>query len=202
MNFKTFARTCGAIKWYIAVALLLFVGGYILGNRSESFETFILSQLEGLQAMAQEASQSDNQELSFFITIFYNNVLKSVFMMFAGIVFAVLPVFFLVVNGMVIGFLFKMLTLANQDMVILVVKGLLPHGIIEIPAILIAAAFGLRFGVLTFQRMNPAYCRRPDAMTFKLWSKKTLNGALWVTVMLLVAAIIESTITLWLVSGI
>ena len=134
-------------------------------------------------------------------TIFYNNVLKSVFMMFAGIVFAVLPVFFLVVNGMVIGFLFKVLSMANQDMVSFVVKGLLPHGIIEIPAILIAAAFGLRFGVLAIQRMIPSYRMRPDAMTFKLWSKKTWNGALWVTVMLFIGAIIESTITLWLVSG-
>ncbi|MGZ9587270.1 stage II sporulation protein M [Paenibacillus marinisediminis] len=201
LSFKSFLRTCGEIKWYIVVSALLLIGGYFIGNTSESLQQFLTEQLKGIEQLAAQASNSDNQELSFFITIFYRNLMVAVFMMFAGVVFALFPIVTLVLNGMILGFLIKMVTASGADLSTVVVRGLLPHGVLEMTAVVIAAAYGLRYGVLAIQRMSPQYRSRPDSISLQMWAKKTGAGAVWIAVMLLVAAIIESTITLWLVTN-
>lgn len=200
LSFKAFLRSLIEIKWYIFASALLMIAGYAIGYQSNTLEQFLMGQLEALKELQQQASQSSNQELSFFITIFYNNAIKSVLIMFAGIIGGIIPAAFLLINGMVIGLLMRIMSEAGVDMTSLVVKGLLPHGILEIPAIIIAAAFGLRFGILVFQRMSSQYRSNPLNLTIGLWSKKTAAAAVWITFILLIAAIIESTITFWLLS--
>ncbi|WP_195576713.1 stage II sporulation protein M [Paenibacillus sp. 1001270B_150601_E10] len=201
LSFKAFIRSLMEIKWYIVASALLMVVGYIIGNRSTALEEFLMGQLEALKQLQQQMAQSPNQELSFFITIFYNNAIKSVLIMFAGIIGGIIPAAFLVINGMVLGLLLRIMSAAGVDITTVVVKGLLPHGILEIPAIIIAAAFGLRFGILIFQRMSAQYRSNPLNLTIGLWSKKTAAAAVWITFILLIAAIIESTITFWLMSA-
>lgn len=63
--------------------------------------------------------------------------------MIFGILLGILPFLALVVNGYVLGFV------ANQAIAIdgiFVLWRLLPHGIFEIPAILISTALGIRLG--------------------------------------------------------
>lgn len=200
LHIKSFYRTCMDIKWYIVAALLIFVGGYFIGYRWDGLNDFMMAQIEGISQLAEEARASDNQELSFFITIFYKNTFVALLLMFSGIALGVLPALIVLFNGMVIGFMMKLMVMADQNMFDIVVKGLLPHGILEMLAILIAAGFGMRFGALTIQRFSSAYRSRTDSLTYGMWVKKVGAGAVWVTAMLLIAAVVESTITLWLVS--
>lgn len=202
LSIKSFYRTCLEIKWYIFASLFLFVAGYFIGAGWDGLQGFIESQMEAIKELSAMANESDNKSLSYFTLIFYNNVLKSIFMMFAGIVFGLFPIFFLVVNGMVIGYLIQTFVAVDADVWSIVVRGLLPHGILEVFAILVAAAFGMRFGVLAIQRMMPSYRARSNGLTIGLWAKKTGAAAVWIAVMLLIAAIIESTITLWLMSNV
>ncbi|MDK8184210.1 stage II sporulation protein M [Paenibacillus sp. UMB4589-SE434] len=201
LSLRSFCATLNEIKWYIALACVLFVGGYFIGHGWSGLETFLKQQLEGIGQIKDSLSNSSNKELSFFVFIFYNNALKAIFIMFAGIAFGLLPLGFLIINGMVIGFLIRVMSENNVDLLTVVVRGLLPHGILEIPAILIAAAFGMRFGVLVLQRMSKRYRSNTANPTIGMWTKKTAAGAVWITLVLLVAAIIESTITFWLMSG-
>lgn len=200
LHIKSFYRTCMDIKWYIVAAALIFVGGYFIGYRWDGLNDFMMAQIEGISQLAQEARASDNQELSFFVTIFYKNAFVALLLMFSGIVFGILPALIVLFNGMVIGFMMKIMVMANADMFDIVVKGLLPHGVLELLAIFVAAGFGLRFGMLTIQRFSSNYRSQRDSLTYGMWVKKVGAGAVWVIAMLLVAAIIESTITLWLVS--
>jgi stage II sporulation protein M len=64
-------------------------------------------------------------------------------MTFGGIVFGVPPVFILLLNGVPLG-----LVLARSEKPILAFVGsVLPHGVFELPATILAGAFGLLLGV-------------------------------------------------------
>ncbi|WP_374018093.1 stage II sporulation protein M [Paenibacillus thiaminolyticus] len=199
LSLRSWWKTLAELRWYLLASVLLFAVGYVLGNRFDVLQKFVTDQLAGLGQVKEQLMKSDNQELSFFVLIFYNNAIKAVMIMFTGFLFGLLPAFFLVVNGMVIGFLLRMMDVMGQNITEMVFKGLLPHGILEIPAILIAAAYGLKFGVLVMQKLFGSRVRRSNISLIE-WAKRTGAGAVWVTVVLLIAAIIESTVTLWLMS--
>ncbi|MGG4194799.1 stage II sporulation protein M [Paenibacillus jamilae] len=200
LRFSSWWNTLKQLRWYLIAAVLLFAVGYVLGNQWSGFEGFIMEQLKGIQGMRDQLMQSDNQELSFFVFIFYNNAIKAVMIMFAGIVLGIVPAGFLIINGMVIGLLLRIMESQGLDLASTIIKGILPHGILEIPAILIAGAYGMRFGILILQRIFSRRMRA-EGPTIMDWIKQTGAGAVWVTAMLLVAAIIESTVTFWLMNG-
>ncbi|WP_342563172.1 stage II sporulation protein M [Paenibacillus sp. FSL R7-0345] len=195
--FSRFLKDLGTIRKAILLALTLFVLGGVLGwIGTGSLQKLLEQQLEGLSSISGELMDSDNPEWSFFTFIFLNNSIKSVLVIFLGALFGVIPAFFLLINGGVIGYLIHLSVLQGADLFQLIVKGLLPHGIIEIPAIIIACAFGLAFGGKVVQSM---FGRVRDGV----WPesmRRTLTASVWIVILLLIAAIIESTITLALLS--
>lgn len=87
----------------------------------------------------------------------------------------------------------------NEAAYTLIVKGLLPHGIIELAAIVIACAYGLRFGKMMLQGAGAALTRRSGwGQQFEQFILRTLPVIVLIVVMLIVAAVIESTVTPWL----
>ncbi|CAM3938127.1 MULTISPECIES: stage II sporulation protein M [Paenibacillus] len=200
-RFSNFLRDLTTIRKALILSAVLFAGGIAIGWGSEEFEQLLISQLQGLGEMSQELRMSDNPEWSFFVFIFLNNSIKSVLVMLSGILLGVIPFIFLLVNGMVIGFLLKIVQASGESLFDLIVKGLLPHGIIEIPVIVIACGYGLAFGGLVFRSMLASGEKRRGIGTeWRGFWRKLGTASLWVVVLLLVAAIIESTITLWLMS--
>jgi len=146
--------------------------------------------------------------MSMMIFIFFNNAIKSVMVIFLGAFFGIFPVFFLAINGMLIGYILK-LSIDGQmaiSLFDLVVKTLLPHGILEIPALIIVAAYGLRLGRLLFSTMWALISNHNKLESIGASYKDTLKRcgviALYATVVLLIASIIESTFTMWLASTI
>ncbi|ANY74248.1 hypothetical protein BBD41_17555 [Paenibacillus ihbetae] len=201
LRFSNFLRDLTTIRKALILSAVLFAGGIAVGWGSEEFEQLLLSQLQGLGEISQELRTSDNPEWSFFVFIFLNNSIKSVLVMLSGILLGVIPFIFLVVNGMVIGFLLKIVQGSGESLFDLIVKGLLPHGIIEIPVIVIACGYGLAFGGLVFRSMLASgEKRRGVGPEWRAFWRKLGTASLWVVVLLLIAAIIESTITLWLMS--
>ncbi|OOC63567.1 stage II sporulation protein M [Paenibacillus ihbetae] len=201
LRFSNFLRDLTTIRKALILSAVLFAGGIAVGWGSEEFEQLLLSQLQGLGEISQELQTSDNPEWSFFVFIFLNNSIKSVLVMLSGILLGVIPFIFLVVNGMVIGFLLKIVQASGESLFDLIVKGLLPHGIIEIPVIVIACGYGLAFGGLVFRSMLASgEKRRGLGPEWRAFWRKLGTASLWVVVLLLIAAIIESTITLWLMS--
>src|SRR4029453_2695404 len=138
---------------YIAFGTILFLAGMVIGGTNPAFKAFLDGQLKGLGQLADMIDNSSNPTLTMIIFIFLNNAIKSIVVMYLGALFGILPFFFLVVNGMLIGYLLKTTAEVHGGGFVaeLIFKGLLPHGILEIPAIIIACAYGMRFGVLVLK---------------------------------------------------
>lgn len=200
-SFSKFVRDLKSIKQAVLWASLMFIGGMALGwFNTESLEQLLVSQLEGLGEISRNLHESSNPQLGFFTFIFFNNAIKGVAMIFLGALLGILPALFLIVNGAVIGYLIHQTALAEQDLFTLIVKGLLPHGIIEIPAIIIACAFGLQFGLRAASSLLRSKARE-GAEGWSTFMRQTFTASFWVVILLLIAAVIESTLTYQLMSN-
>ncbi|MFD0694252.1 stage II sporulation protein M [Paenibacillus sp. GCM10027628] len=201
MNFKELQVHLKEMKHYFIVVLLVFSFSFYLGwANSDQFSNFLHNQMQGLKSLSQSLSSKDNPQLWFFVIIFLNNAVKSVVIIFLGLIFGILPLFMLIANGMILGYVLSLQT--HENTVAIVLKGILPHGIIEIPVILIACAYGLKLGMLVskaiLQLFVPIQSRTARAeLTRVLRITKPLTVS--IVVLLLFAAIIESTLTYWLV---
>jgi stage II sporulation protein M len=186
---------------YFIAAALVFAAGVVLGfGYSDRFEAVLQSQIEGLRELARSIQTKDHSMLWLFGFIFLNNALKSILIIFAGMFFGLLPIGFLLINGMVIGYLAELQ--AEAGLMGLFLKGILPHGIIEIPAIILACAYGIKFGTIMGKgllRLLSSRGRTVFAADLERFIKLTVPLVGLLVVSLLVAAIIESTITPWLI---
>lgn len=201
-RFSVFLKDLAVIRTALMISAVLFAAGIAAGwAASGPMQQMLAKEIQGLGEVSQNLQQSDNPELSFFIFIFLNNSIKAVLVMFAGLLFGFIPFVFLIINGMVIGFLLNLMDSNGVNLSELIIKGLLPHGIIEIPVILIACAYGLALGGLVFKSLTRGGFKGSGTKTewSQMW-RRTRTASLWIVVLLLIAAVIESTITLWLMS--
>ncbi|WP_440113107.1 stage II sporulation protein M [Paenibacillus sp. QZ-Y1] len=204
LKFSTFLRGLGSIRSALIWSVVLFVVGIGTGWVSTGpLEELLLNQIGGLREVSERLEQGGNVQWNFFLFIFFNNAIKSVLVIYAGIFFGILPVIFLLINGMVIGFLVHTTMNYGASFFDIVVKGLLPHGIIEIPVIIIACAFGLRFGGLVVKSLVQlgGAKRHMIGNQWGTYMRTTVTASCWIVILLLIAAIIESTLTYSLVRG-
>ncbi|MBU5356368.1 stage II sporulation protein M [Paenibacillus silvae] len=204
LKFSTFMRDMSKIRTALFWAFLLFAVGIGAGWVSTGpLEQLMLNQIEGIRQVSQQLEQGGNVQWNFFLFIFFNNAIKSVLVIYAGIFFGILPIIFLLINGMVLGFVVHATMNNGASFFDIVVKGLLPHGIIEIPVIIIACAFGLKFGGLTISSLAQlgGEKRALIGTRWREFVKMTLTASFWIVILLFIAAIIESTLTYALVRG-
>ena len=120
--------------------------------------------------------------------IFLNNIKSSFFSMALGIFLGIFSFLILIVNGYVLGFVASK-SVAVEG--ILVLWRLLPHGIFEIPAVMISAGLGLKLGAYLFVKHKKG--------DFKQWLLNSLRVFLFIVVpLLIIAAIIEGILIIFL----
>ncbi|MET3550050.1 stage II sporulation protein M [Paenibacillus favisporus] len=194
LRLSTFIRDLTSIKKTLLFAVLLFAAGVVAGWISTgALAELVNQQLSGLREVSGNLQNSKHPQWSFFGFIFLNNSIKGVLIIYLGLLAGILPVMFLLVNGMVIGYLVHSLSAQGESLADLVIRGLLPHGIIEIPAIIIACAYGIRMGSWVIRGINPR--RRAWGQEGERVLRKSVTAAFWVVILLFAAAIIESTVT-------
>ncbi|MDP4095911.1 stage II sporulation protein M [Paenibacillus sp. P96] len=207
MGFQTFLKILNSMKGVLLFATVLFCASIGLGWVSTGIiEQLLRQQIEGLGQVAGRLGESGNVQLNFFVFIFLNNVIKCVLVMFLGAAFGIIPMIFIIMNGMVIGFLVHWVANSGTvNLYELIVKGLLPHGVIELPVLLIACAYGLKFGGMVTSSIRRGITgdnsRRKPEMFWPAFMKQTWNVTLWVVILLFIAAIIESTVSYSLMRG-
>ncbi len=184
-DFTDYAKT---LKPLFVICIFLFtfslVTGYYLGD-SVSQE-----QLEELLGSFPDPNEMDVFGLLSFIII--NNVSKSLVFMLAGFILGIPPLFFTVLNGFFIGWI--VLTFGKDYGFFFVTVGLLPHGIIEIPAILLSMAMGMGLGYSLINRLRGKSGLVRDFRSAIGLYMRTLVP------MLFFSAVIEVTITPFLAS--
>jgi Uncharacterized membrane protein len=190
------------VKPYVIFATMIFFASIIVGAAAQAPVDWLDKQLLQLQDMAREASESSNPQQTMFTTILSNNIYASLMSMFMGLMAGIMPIATLVLNGMIMGYLFG--NVADQGINIWpsIVKGILPHGVLEIPAILIACAYGVQLGVTLLRGIFGSLFGKTDPWgKFKVSIRGIIPAVLLIVVLLLGAAAIESTFTYWLVSA-
>ncbi len=116
--------------------------------------------------------------------IFLNNARASLFSILLGIVFGVLPLISAVFNGYLIGFVINKVTTEEG---LFVLWRLLPHGVFELPAVLISMGLGLRIGLELFKKNPGKKLKRNFNESMKTFFTIILP-------LLIIAAIIEGSL--------
>ncbi|OMF39569.1 stage II sporulation protein M [Paenibacillus peoriae] len=203
MGLKAFFHDLHTTRRLILISALLFCTSIMVGWLSTgTIQSMLAQQMEGLGEVAQRLQNSEHPQWSFFVFIFFNNAIKCVLVIFMGAVFGIAPFIFLIVNGMVLGFVVHLQTDMGRSMYEVVVKGLLPHGVIELPVLIIACAFGLKFGINIMSTIGTSIGlkRKGTGPAWDVFMKQTLRVSIWSVILLLIAAAIESGITYRLLS--
>ena len=86
-----------------------------------------------------------------FLIIFLNNSVKSLFAILLGVLL-IPPLFFVIANGLILGIVVgvKSVEIGLMKTLLLIV----PHGIIEIPAMIISASYGIELGLTVLKKMR------------------------------------------------
>jgi stage II sporulation protein M len=130
----------------------------------------------------------DNPFILLFLIIFINNAIKALGLVFLGILLGLPPLLFIGLNGFILGGLGS--TLESAMGWTYVMASFVPHGVIEIPVILLATALGLTLGMESLKWL----VRRESRV--KLQLSDSLKVYLrWILPGLAVAAIIEVFVT-------
>jgi len=158
-----------------------------------------LQNQNGARAIVEQISQTFSfvktwNSFSIFLFIFLNNSLKALIILLLGVLFGLAPLFFVFINGFAIGMVvFVALQKIGLGRVFL---GLAPHGILEIPAILLAAGYGVWLGSRFYRTLKYS---EPFKENFLLAMRKFFKLIL---PLLLAAAIVETYLTSYLLSHI
>lgn len=127
-------------KIYFFVAIVLFLITIIIGF---VFPVFFVDYI--IKVIEQLALQTEKMNfIQLFIFIFSNNLKTAFIGVFSGILVGIIPLVILLFNGYVLGFVGNKVVASSG---FLVLWRLLPHGVFEIPALILSLGLGLRLGM-------------------------------------------------------
>jgi stage II sporulation protein M len=141
-----------------------------------------------LGALLEPLASTGNLTILLFLIIFINNAIKALGIIFLGILLGLPPLLFIILNGFILGGLGSVLESVNGWKYVM--ASFLPHGVIEIPVILLAAALGLTVGMESLKWL----VRRESRVKLQL-SNSLKVYVRWILPGLAVAAIIEVLVT-------
>lgn len=192
-----FVKYIGELRLFIGIVVALFILsaalGYMIPASSPETANALLS---GLQSKADQLTTQP--PLLMMLGIFWNNVFGSLLALIFGLVAGLFPLFFIMSNGMVIGIVLEMMVAKMGAVMgpLVFVAGIVPHGILELPAVFLSAAIGLKLG----HRAILSLIKRQDAVTGELM-KGLLIFLFWIVPILFIAAVIETFITSVLINS-
>lgn len=121
--------------------------------------------------------------------IYFRNRIKAIIMMIIGICFEIFPFIFISVNGLFLGFITA--TIAMRKGIPFVLAYTVPHGIIEIPIIIIAMAACMKIGYGIISKYR-------DITIQTLWKEVKVEASFFgsfIVPILFIAAMVEVFIT-------
>ncbi len=127
--------------WSIILSLILFFGSVSAGYRYANSDA-ALALSENLSSSLSPLRELGAFPLLFFI--FFNNAIKALLVIILGIVPFVFSGSFILLNGFILGVVVNHAIEARGLEFTLL--GLLPHGVLELSAILVSSALGFQIG--------------------------------------------------------
>ena len=139
-NYQISLNDLKKIKFFFWFSGFLFLLVFFIGALFPVF--FEEKILELIKSLIDQTEEFNVIELIQFII--FNNTRTAFLGMILGIILGVFPLSILIINAYILGFVANK-TIISEGLFIL--WRLLPHGIFEIPAILISLALGLKLGI-------------------------------------------------------
>jgi len=143
-NYKASWEFFKQSKIHILVALIIFIVFTIIGFL---FPVFFEQKIFELIKQLVEMFEGKNVYATTAI-IFFNNIRASFFSMILGIFAGIFPLITAITNGYLLGFVANH-TVKQEG--ILVLWRLLPHGIFELPAVIMSIGLGFKIGLSIFK---------------------------------------------------
>jgi stage II sporulation protein M len=173
------------LKRWLLIAAALFCAGLFIGLLVPDSTAHEIE--KAFQDIAGGAASASG--LTLFFLLFINNALAVSVSFFFSPIFLILPVLSVVMNGAVLSIVGR-LTLQDHSLAFLA-AGILPHGIIEIPAYLLAQASAMCFGFTAIRSVFKVERRAAAGPILR-----RCLGWLGIAIVLLIpAALIEAFIT-------
>jgi stage II sporulation protein M len=188
----------GENKPWILAVVRLFVLAAFVGALTFLIKPGLLALIVGIFAKKFGAVPHTGWPLA--REIFVSNSTACLLALAGGILFGISPLLIVFFNGFIIGFIvLSLLALSGslgQNLLYLVL-GLLPHGIFEIPAFILAASLGLRLGIEWM--LGTSRGRRGEVIKNNL--RRCLVAVPILAAALFIAAIVEVFVSGQLVSN-
>lgn len=137
-----------ALRPYILILTLIFAASFLAGTMvppaigqqmTEVFQV-VVRNYRGLAGG------------TLFFNILVQNVMATIFVIISGVIVGIIPTFAVSSNGFGLGVLYRQASeVSGYSKAALKI---LPYGVLEIPALLIAASYGLWLGVMAVRRMR------------------------------------------------
>jgi len=178
-------------RWII-IAILLFGIGIVFGLATPDSIANLFS--KELTALEEFSGMLAPFKVSTVIFIFIKNALALLVSFAFSPIFCLVPILTLSVNGWLLALVSSMIV--EEKSLGFVLAGLLPHGIIELPALVIGEAAALSFGAMAIV----ALFRKEKGNLLPASLKQNLKYLSIALALLLPAAIIETYITPLLVT--
>lgn len=191
---KEFFRRIVLKSWLICIALFLVlcIGAYIAMKAMPEQATKIAD--EFMNMVEDGGIVGEDGNITWYMLLF-NNLKASGLMFILGFIpFLFLPVFSLLSNAVIIGAVMGLVNASGVNVLGVTLKGLIPHGIFEIPAICMACALGIilcRFLIAKIINAGKLKGERPLDMIGNMFRLYVIA----VVPLLVIAAIIETYIT-------
>ena len=130
-----------------------------------------------------------------YFNILVQNAMATIFVVFSGAALGIVPMFAIGSNGFGLGILYRQAADGSGHGKALL--EILPYGVFEVPALLIAASYGLWIGVQVIQRR-----RGRESAPLRANVERAFRGYFAVVFpLLVVAAAIETALILWMPKG-
>jgi len=144
--------------------------------------------LSELGAVLGPLASTGNLSFLLLLIIFINNAVKALGLIFLGILLGLPPVLFIGLNGFILGGLGSALEAVNGWRYVM--ASFIPHGVIEIPVVLLATALGFTVGMESARWL----ARKESRVRLRL-SDGLKVYLRWILPGLAIAAIIEAFVT-------
>jgi stage II sporulation protein M len=151
---------------------------------------------------APDVAQNINQSVTGFVklfrglpkpqlalAIFFNNAIKTLVVIMGGALIGIIPAVFLVVNGAALGFVLYLSI--QQRGLSQSLLAILPHGVLELPAVLLGSSIGLMLGGYMLKKLSgntEPIMRRELARALRFFASIIIP-------LLAIAALVESFVT-------
>lgn len=196
-----------AERRYFTMMAVVFVTSAVTGYfQGDSLTTFLKQAgvFEEIEKVVQSI-QSQPTFLNAFVSIFLNNLFATMMIILLGaLFFGIYPFSAMLMNGMLLGTtLYVASHDSGQNPWAIFVQSILPHGIMELPALFMAAGLGIHLGMAVLRRVLSVFSSERMQASIAEWKRirsRLVPNLTAIVVLLFLAAVVEAALIIYGIS--